>query len=96
MRTRVNQSVNDVVIIYEDKAPRKKWRLGKIISVIPSKDVHIRAAQVGKTRRIINRAFVAVVTGFVVVATVVVAVLHVIAVGVFRVFSVLLTVNFVS
>ena len=35
MRTNVNPSVNDVVIIYEDKAPRQNWRLGKMISLIP-------------------------------------------------------------
>ena len=40
---------NDVVIIYEDKVPRQNWRLGKIISLIPSKVI------VGKTRRIIDR-----------------------------------------
>ena len=49
---------NDVELFTRrEKVPRQNWRLGKIISLIPSKHGDIRAAKVlvGKTRRIIER-----------------------------------------
>ena len=49
--------VNDVVIIYEDKQPRHRWKVGKVIEVLPGRDGRIRGAEVkvGKSGAIIKR-----------------------------------------
>ena len=33
---------NDLVLAFDDKQPRQKWLLGKIIELISSNDGHIR------------------------------------------------------
>ena len=47
----------DIVNIFEDKQPRQKWLLGRIIELISSKDNFVRAAKIyiGKTKRVIER-----------------------------------------
>ena len=49
--------VNDIVLIFEEKVPRKNWSLGKIVEILPSKDKKVRGARilVGKNRSIIER-----------------------------------------
>ena len=37
---------NDVVLISEEKIPRSVWRIGRVDSLIESKDGHVRAANV--------------------------------------------------
>ena len=50
---------NDVVLISEEKIPRSVWRIGRVDSLIESKDGHVRAARVlsktGKKPNIIQR-----------------------------------------
>ena len=48
---------NDLVLLYEEKQPRQKWLLGKIVDLIPSQDGQIRGARVllGKSRNTVNR-----------------------------------------
>ena len=50
-------SVNDIVLIYQEKQPRQLWRLGRIIELITSNDNEIRHEKVivGKTKNIIDR-----------------------------------------
>ena len=50
-------NIDDVVIIYEEKMPRQKWRLGKILELIYGKDKNVRGAKVlvGKTGFMIER-----------------------------------------
>ena len=50
-------NIDDVVIVYEDKMPRQKQRLGKIVELIRGKDKNVRGAKVlvGKTGFIIER-----------------------------------------
>ena len=49
--------IGDVVLIYEEKEPRKNWCLGNIVDLVPSKDNNVRGAKilVGKTKTIIER-----------------------------------------
>ena len=48
---------NDLVLLYEEKQPRQKWLLGKIVDLIPSQDGQIRGARVllGKSRNTVDR-----------------------------------------
>ena len=50
--------VGDVVLIYEEKSPRHRWPLGRIIEKITSGDGQVRGAKVfvGKTKVVIERA----------------------------------------
>ena len=50
-------SINDIVIVYEEKQPRQRWRMGKIVENIESKDKNIRSAKVlfGKTKTVVTR-----------------------------------------
>ena len=43
-RKRSEPKINDVVLVEEDKVRRNKWRFGKVIEVIKSKDGEIRSA----------------------------------------------------
>ena len=42
----INPSINDVVLIYDEKLKRSRWRMGRIKNLIVSRDGKIRAAQV--------------------------------------------------
>ena len=48
---------NDLELLYEEKQPRQKWLLGKIVDLIPSQDGQIRGARVllGKSRNTVDR-----------------------------------------
>jgi hypothetical protein len=48
---------DDIVLVFEEKAPRHTWCLGRITEIIPSRDGQVRGAKVfiGKTRQIIER-----------------------------------------
>ena len=48
---------NDLVLLYEEKQPREKWLLGKIVDLILSQDGQIRGARVllRKSRNTVNR-----------------------------------------
>ena len=50
---------NDLVLLYEEKQPRQKWLLGKIVDLIPSQDGQIRGARVllRKSRNTVNRPY---------------------------------------
>jgi len=50
-------TINDIVLIKDDKLRRQQWRLGRIVDIIPSNDGCIRAVKlfVGKSRRVIER-----------------------------------------
>ena len=49
--------INDVVLIQDDKAPRHRWNLGKVVELVEGKDGILRGARVlvGKTGSIIGR-----------------------------------------
>ena len=49
-------SVNDIVLIYQEKQPRQLWRLGRIVELITSNDNEICHANVivSKTKNIID------------------------------------------
>ena len=42
----INPSINDVVLIYDEKLKRSRWRMGRIKNLIVSRDGKIRAAEV--------------------------------------------------
>ena len=48
---------NDLVLLYEEKQPRQKWLLGKIVELIPSQDGQVRGIRVllGKSRNTVDR-----------------------------------------
>ena len=50
-------NVNDIVIIHQDKVPRYKWRLGRILELCPGRDGNVRSVKlvVGGTRNIVKR-----------------------------------------
>ena len=50
---------NDVVLLCEEKQPRQKWLLGKIVDLIPSQDKQVRGARVllGKSTNTVDRAY---------------------------------------
>ena len=37
-------SVNDIVLLMDDKIPRSKWRIGRIVDIIYGNDGKVRAA----------------------------------------------------
>ena len=39
-------SLNDIVLVYDDKLPRSLWRIGKVIKLSSSKDNKVRGADV--------------------------------------------------
>ena len=45
-------------MLYEEKQPRQKWLLGKIVDIIPSQDGQIRGARalLGKSRNTVIRS----------------------------------------
>ena len=45
------------MILYEEKQPRQKWLLGKIVDLIPSQDGQIRGARIllGKSGNTVDR-----------------------------------------
>ena len=49
-------SINDIVIVYKEKQPRQRWRMGKIVELIECKD-NIRSAKIliGKTQKLVTR-----------------------------------------
>ena len=53
----VNPSINDIVLIKDDKTPRYKWRLGKVVDLIVSRDGQVRSVKllVGATRNMTTR-----------------------------------------
>ena len=55
-----NPSINDIVIVYEEKQPRQRWRLGKIVELIERKDKNIRSAKIliGKTQNFFTRPII--------------------------------------
>ena len=54
---KLTPNINDIVIVYEEKQPRNKWKLGRIDSLIKGTDGQIRGANVmmGKTKNLISR-----------------------------------------
>ena len=48
---------NDLVLLYEEKQPRQKWLLGKIVHFIPSQDGQIGGAKIllRKSRNTVDR-----------------------------------------
>ena len=50
-------NVNDVVIVFDEKAPRHLWRLARVNKLIYDNDNEVRAAEVmlGKTRTLIKK-----------------------------------------
>ena len=56
-------SVDDIVLIYDEKQPRHLWRMGRVKALIPGRDGRTRGAEVkiGKTgallRRPVNRLY---------------------------------------
>ena len=48
---------NDLVLLYEEKQPRQKWLLGKIVDLIPSQDGEISGARalLRKSRNTVDR-----------------------------------------
>ena len=48
---------NDIVIVYEDKMPKQRCRLGRIVQLNKSRDGAVRAAKViiGRSRIILER-----------------------------------------
>ena len=49
--------VNDLVIVQDEKLPRHRWKLGKVIELVHGKDKILRGARIilGKTKAIISR-----------------------------------------
>ena len=56
-KSNIIPQVGEIVNIFEDKQPRQKWLLGRIIELVSSKDNLVRAAKIyiGKTKRVIER-----------------------------------------
>ena len=50
-------SINDIVIVYEEKQPWQCWQMGKIVELVESKDKNIQSAKVltGKTQNVVTR-----------------------------------------
>ena len=57
LKSQLFPAKNDLVLLYEEKQPRQKWLLGKIVELIPSQDGQIRGAKVllGKSRNTVDR-----------------------------------------
>ena len=53
----ITPSINDIVLVREDKIPRYKWKVGRICELCYSRDGRIRSVKVvvGGTRSIIKR-----------------------------------------
>ena len=50
-----NVKVNAMVIVHEDNVPPQHWTVGRIVSVVPGMDNHIRVVDVRTSRGIIRR-----------------------------------------
>ena len=52
-----HSSINDIVIVYEEKQPQQRWQMGKIVELVESKDKNIQSAKVltGKTQNVVGR-----------------------------------------
>ena len=57
LKSQLFPAKNDLVLLYEEKQPRQKWLLGKIVDLIPSQDGQIRGARVslGKSGNAVDR-----------------------------------------
>ena len=57
LKSQLFPAKNDLVLLYEEKQPRQKWLLGKIVDLIPSQDGQIRGARVslGKSGNTVDR-----------------------------------------
>ena len=53
----ITPSINDIVLVKDDKMPRYKWRLGRVTELIVSRDKQIRSVKLlmGNTRTSIKR-----------------------------------------
>jgi len=47
--------VGDLVVIKDDNLPSNEWRLGRIDSVFPGADGHVRVVNIRTTRGIVKR-----------------------------------------
>ena len=49
--------INDIVLVFDENAPRQNWCLGRIVKLILSNDDRVRGAKlvIGKSRTIIER-----------------------------------------
>ena len=43
---------DNIVLLYEEKQPKQKWLLGKIVGLIPSQHVRVLRILLGKSRNI--------------------------------------------
>jgi len=56
-----NFTVDDVVLVYDEHAPRGKWPLGRVVETYPDKQDHVRQVLVrtstGNVKRPISKLF---------------------------------------
>ena len=54
---KTKSSINDIVIVFEEKQPRNKWMLGRVVELINGYDGKTRGVKImmGKTKTVINR-----------------------------------------
>ena len=48
-------SINDIVIVYEEKQPRQRWRMGKIVELKESKSIRSAKVLIEKTQNVVTR-----------------------------------------
>ena len=53
----IKPSINDIVIVFEEKQPRNKWMLGRVVELINGHDGKTRVNKImmGKTKTVISR-----------------------------------------
>ena len=53
----IKPSINDIVVVFEEKQPRNKWMLGRIVELITGHDGKTRGVKImmGKTKTVISR-----------------------------------------
>ena len=53
----IKPSINDIVIVFEEKQPRNKWMLGRVVELINGHDGKTRVVKImmGKTKTVISR-----------------------------------------